>query len=122
MNKKIIVGVGIVAIFIIIVLLLVNLKTDIHANVVNEGNIREIIIDAKMFEFSPSVIEVKEGERIRLKINSLDTEHGLSIPELGIETHDEVEFVADKKGTFDFYCHHYCGEGHSGMKGVLIVE
>ena len=75
-----------------------------------------------MFEFSPSVIEVKEGERIRLKINSLDTEHGLSIPELGIETHDEVEFVADKKGTFDFYCHHYCGEGHSGMKGVLIVE
>ncbi len=116
---------GIVVIFILIViLLLVYMKADFNASVIDEGNVREIVIDAKRFEYSPNVIKIKEGERIRIKVNNLDTEHGMSIPELGFESHDEVgaEFVFDKKGTFDFYCHHYCGEGHSQMKGVIIVE
>mgnify|MGYP001578281824 FL=1 len=75
-----------------------------------------------MFEFNPNVIKVKEGERIKLIINSLDVEHSISIPELRIDIHDEGIFVVDKKGTFDFYCHTYCGNGHGAMKGVLIVE
>ena len=75
-----------------------------------------------MFEFNPSVIKVKEWEKIKLKINSLDVEHSISIPELRIDIHDEGIFVANKKGTFNFYCHTYCGSGHGAMKGVLIVE
>jgi len=125
MNKRKIIIAGIAVIFVVTaILLLVNLKTGIHASVVNEGNVREITIDAKRFEFNPNVIKIKEGEAVRLKINNIDGEHGFSIPELGIEVHDEkgTLFIADKKGTFDFYCHHYCGSGHGGMKGVLIVE
>lgn len=34
----------------------------------------------------------------------------------------EVEFVADRKGTFDFRCVVLCGTGHPKMKGKLIVE
>ena len=116
--------VGIIILFVVMaVLLIVNYKNGINANVVNEGSYdREITIDAKMFEFNPNVIKVKEGERIKLIINSLDVEHSISIPELRIDIHDEGVFVADKKGTFDFYCHTYCGNGHDAMKGILIVE
>ena len=124
-GKKIIIIVGIIIIFTLIFgLLFVNLKAGINASVIDDSNVREITIDAKRFEYNPDVIKIKWGEIVRLKINNIDGEHGFSIPELGIEVHDEkgTVFVADEKGTFDFYCHHYCGSGHSGMKGVLVVE
>ena len=34
----------------------------------------------------------------------------------------EIEFIADKKGTFTFSCSVPCGSGHLNMKGTLIVE
>ncbi len=121
--KRLVITGSIIIFIIVIVLFTFNLKTKINANIVNEENYdREITIDAKMFEFNPDVIRVKEGEKIKLKINSLDIEHSISIPELDIDIHGEGEFVADKKGTFDFSCHTYCGSGHGAMKGVLIVE
>lgn len=33
-----------------------------------------------------------------------------------------VEFVADKSGTFPFYCNVFCGGGHKEMQGKLIVK
>src|SRR3989344_3938507 len=122
MNRKILVA-GVVIIFILLIFLLIfNFKQVVNAKVIDNGNVREIIVDAKQFEFNPSIIKVKEGERVRIKINSLDVEHSIYIPELDAHIHDEGEFVATKKGTFDFYCHSYCGSGHENMKGVLIVE
>src|SRR3989344_5137032 len=115
-GKKIIIIAGIIIIFIFIAsLLFINSRKSINASVIDDSNVREITIDAKRFEYNPNVIKIKEGEKIRLKINNIDGEHGFSIPELGIEVHDEkgTVFVADEKGTFDFYCHHYCGSGHS---------
>jgi len=123
-NKKLIIS-GFLLIFVATaILLIINLKGAVNPYVINEDDAREIIIDAKRFEYSPDVVRIKEGEKIKLSVNNLDGEHGFSIPELGLEVHDEkgVIFVADKKGTFGFYCHHYCGSGHSNMKGVLIVE
>ena len=112
MNRKII-AVGIAIVFITLISLLIfNFKPVVNA----------FVVDAKQFEFNPNVIKIKEGERIRIKINSLDVEHAISIPELGIDIHDEGEFVAEKKGNFSFSCHVYCGSGHENMKGVLIVE
>ena len=120
--KKLVIA-GVLIIFIILmVLLITNLKTDINAFAIDRGSVTEITIDAKMFEFSPNIIKVKEGERIRLKINNLDVEHSIIIPELGIHIHGEGMFVAKRKGTFNFYCHSYCGSGHDAMKGILIVE
>ncbi len=113
----------IAGVFILILLLLVfNFKTNISGFAVDNKNVREITVDAKMFEFNPSIIKVKEGERVRLKVNSLDVEHSIYIPELDVHIHGEGVFVADKKGTFNFSCHTYCGSGHEAMKGVLIVE
>ena len=120
--KKLVIASVLIIFIILMVLLITNLKTDINAFAIGGGNVTEITIDAKMFEFSPNIIKVKEGERIRLKINNLDVEHSIIIPELEIHIHSEGMFVAKRKGTFNFYCHSYCGSGHDAMKGILIVE
>ncbi len=91
-------------------------------------NIREIIIEATKFDFNPSEINVKKGERIRLTLKNLEGNHGIGIPTLGIslkgkegET-NSVEFNAEKEGKYSFHCNVFCGTGHNEMKGELIIE
>ena len=89
---------------------------------------KEFTITAKQFEFSPSTITVNKGDKVRLKITSQDTTHGFALPDFGVEqTLDAgkevmVEFTADKAGTFEFRCFNYCGSGHGGMSGKLVVN
>lgn len=86
-------------------------------------------ITASKYEFTPAEITVDEGETVVLEIRSTDVEHGLEIKELKVlveipksgET-VRTEFVAKKPGTFSFKCSEYCGNGHSRMKGRLIVR
>jgi cytochrome c oxidase subunit 2 len=93
-----------------------------------ENPVREIKMTAKKYEFNPSEIRVKQGERIRLIIVSLDRTHGIKIKPYGIKREIEeggqtvVEFTADKPGTFQFKCAKWCGFGHGRMRGTLIVE
>ncbi len=95
-------------------------KTNTPVNNANT-NVREINLDAKRFEYTPSTITIKKGEKVRIIVNNLDTTHGIKIPDLGISGIDSVEFTADKTGTFDFYCNDYCGQGHPDMQGRLVV-
>ena len=99
------------------------------ADSVKSGEVdQEITMTAKKFEFSPNEIKVKQGERVRLKINASDAEHGFSLPAYNIDEtlpmgeETIIEFIADQKGTFDFNCSVFCGSGHSDMTGTLIVE
>ena len=94
----------------------------------SSGSVKEFTMTAKQFEFAPSTITVKEGDTVKLRITSMDVTHGFSLPDFGVnaqlpvgETKD-VEFVADKKGAYTFACSVMCGSGHSGMKGMLVVE
>ena len=92
------------------------------------AQIKEFTLTAKKWDFSPSIITVKKGDKVKLTIESIDVAHGFALPDFGInerlEPGDsvEVEFVADKTGTFNFFCSVQCGSGHSGMKGILVVE
>jgi len=85
-------------------------------------------ITAKSWEFTPNEIKVKQGDHVILKVTSIDKKHGFAIDEYGINEplmpnqETEIEFTADKKGTFEFYCNVPCGKGHGGMQGQLIVE
>ncbi|MBI2558544.1 cupredoxin domain-containing protein [Candidatus Woesearchaeota archaeon] len=91
-------------------------------------NVKEFKITAKQFSFTPSTIEVNKGDKVRLIVTSMDVPHGIAIKEYGINERLEVgkpvtiEFTADKEGTFTAYCSVFCGSGHSGMKGNLIVK
>ncbi len=92
------------------------------------AGVKEFRLIAKQWEFVPNVINVSLGDEVKLKIASEDVEHGFALPDFNInvrlEPRQEIEvnFIADKSGEFEFYCSVYCGEGHSEMRGTLIVN
>ncbi len=92
------------------------------------SSVKEFDITARQFEFIPSVIRVNKGDKVKLNVRSADVTHGFSIPELNVNENIKpcvtktIEFTADKTGEFTFFCSVYCGAGHTGMKGKLIVE
>jgi cytochrome c oxidase subunit 2 len=88
----------------------------------------EIKMTARKYEFTPSTIQAKKGDHIKLIITALDHEHGFKLDAFHIDQKlpkgeaVTVEFTADRAGTFPFECSHYCGLGHKKMKGQVIVE
>ena len=102
---------------------------------------------AKTFEFTPSEIHVKMGERVQIKLRTADRAHGLKLniypegasedgnPGLIFEHPQDdakveknkdrvIEFTAARAGTYDFNCSVRCsmGHGHDRMTGKLIVD
>ena len=92
------------------------------------AKIKEIAVTSKRYEFIPAQIKVKEGDIVRLTLTSEDVRHGLAIKDYDVNVvvdkgeRKTVEFLADKKGTFEFHCSVRCGQGHGRMLGTLIVE
>src|SRR5579872_3596473 len=88
----------------------------------------EFKMTANNYEFDPSTITVKNGEKVRLFITAIDRDHGIKIQGYDINqvlkkgSTATIEFTADKAGTFEFKCSVYCGMGHRKMKGKLVVE
>lgn len=91
-------------------------------------NTRVINVEAFRFDFNPNPLVVNKGEKVKLIITSTDVAHGFALSEFNINAQllagkpTTIEFVADKQGTFRFFCSVYCGGGHSGMRGKLIVK
>ena len=87
---------------------------------------------ARRFAFEPAVIEVTEGDRVRLLVRSADGPHGVEIKGFKVKKAvprakpgDEpvtIEFVASEAGTFPILCSEYCGDGHKDMTGTLVVQ
>ena len=91
------------------------------------GELKEFDMMASNWQFDPSTITVDKGDTVRLRITSTDVKHGFALPDFNVSKDLNpgetvtVEFVADKAGEFTFFCNVFCGEGHSGMKGKLVV-
>ena len=88
-----------------------------------------IKITAKKFEYTPNEIRIKKGVPVILEFTSLDRVHGFTVPDLGgvratIEPGKvaQVRITAPKAGTYEFHCDLFCGDGHEGMTGTIIVE
>jgi cytochrome c oxidase subunit 2 len=92
------------------------------------SGVRKFTMTAKNYEFDPSVITVKKGEKVRLIITATDRDHGIKLDAFDVNQvlkkgdPTTIEFTADKAGTFEFKCSVYCGLGHRKMKGKLVVE
>lgn len=101
---------------------------DVEEMVVTDSEVVEIDMTAKQWEFDPGTITVKQGQKVKLNIKSIDVAHGFALPDFGVSQRLDpgkevtVEFTADKKGTFTFFCNVVCGAGHRDMKGALVVE
>lgn len=80
------------------------------------------------FSFSQPEIRVKKGDKVRIEFTSTDGFHDWVVDEFAAATEKvntggstSVEFVADKVGTFEYYCS--VGQHRAmGMVGKLIVE
>jgi len=90
---------------------------------------QKITVTAKKYEFNPSHIEVKAGQPVEITFRSEDTKHGFEQKDLGIQkvvfSKDEpqtVKFTPAKAGTYPFKCAKFCGMGHGGMKGEIVVK
>jgi cytochrome c oxidase subunit II len=86
----------------------------------------EVQVVAKKFAFEPAVIQVTEGEPVRLVIRSVDRVHGLSIRGLKIDVQIPrsgnvvIEFAAPRVGRYEIACSEFCGSGHEHMKAALV--
>ena len=91
-------------------------------------NVKEFTVDGKNFSFAPSALTVKKGDTVRIVFKNVGGFHDLKIDEFNVATKqigdgqtDTIEFVADKTGSFEYYCS--VGSHRAmGMKGALIVQ
>jgi cytochrome c oxidase subunit 2 len=92
------------------------------------GEVKEFNVIAYQWAFEPSTITVNKGDKVRITATSRDVPHGFAIDEYGINLYLDglrpktAEFIADKAGTFVYYCSVQCGSGHGRMRGKLIVK
>jgi cytochrome c oxidase subunit 2 len=109
--------------------LFLSLPASVAAQIPAAGSVKEFDLTASRFTFTPNRIVVNQGDTVRIRIHSADVKHGFAIKEFKIEQivpsggeTVTVEFVASQPGTFRFACSEYCGTGHEGMNGALVVQ
>lgn len=91
-------------------------------------SLKSFTIEGANFSFSLSEMRVKQGERVKITFVNKSGFHDWKLDEFAISTkqvpagqQETVEFVADKKGTFEYYCS-VGNHRAQGMVGKLIVE
>lgn len=85
-------------------------------------------VTGENFSFSQNEIRVKEGDKVKILFTSESGFHDWVVDEFNAATDQvnsggttEVTFVANKKGSFEYYCS--VGSHRAlGMVGTLIVE
>ncbi len=87
-----------------------------------------VSVDGSNFTFSVKEIKVKKGDRVNIVFTDKGGNHDFVIDEFGVKTSilktggtENVSFVTNKAGTYDFYCS-VANHRAMGMVGKLIVE
>ncbi|RME54957.1 hypothetical protein D6777_02100 [Candidatus Woesearchaeota archaeon] len=93
-----------------------------------QNGVKVVDMEVKQWEFLPAVVEVNEGDKVRLEIRSKDVIHGISIPFLGVNEKIEpgtvvkIDFIAEPPGVHEFKSSVYSGVGYKNMKGKIIIN
>lgn len=92
------------------------------------ANVVEFTVEGTGFKFTPATLTVKEGDTVRVTFKNTGGIHDFVIDEFDVATNqindgeeEQVEFVASKKGSFEYYCS-VGNHRQMGMKGTLVVE
>lgn len=89
---------------------------------------REFTVIGRRYEFIPSRIEVSHGDLLAITLRAEDVAHSFTIDEYRISKRFSpghpvtVEFCADRRGSFTFYCNLAADDGCRKMRGTLIVR
>jgi nitrous-oxide reductase len=99
--------------------------------ITRSGSVVEVYGTLMRSHFTPEQIPVTVGDTVRLHLTNIEaTEnatHTFAVPEYNIQaTLDpgevvNVEFTADRVGSFAFYCAQFCSALHMEMYGWLLV-
>lgn len=92
------------------------------------GNVKEFTVEGTNFAFSPTEITVNKGDTVKITFKDNDGMHNLVIDGYKLSTNiisggsqDTVQFVADKAGSFEYYCS-VANHRDQGMSGTLVVN
>ena len=95
--------------------------------VVEMPGVKEFTITTSNFKFSESMMTVKKGDTVKITVKNTDGFHDFVIDEFGVATkklqagqEETLTFIADKAGSFEFYCS-VGSHRKMGMKGMLVV-
>jgi plastocyanin len=89
---------------------------------------KEFTVTASNFKYDVKFMKVKKGDTVKIIFKNSEGFHDFVLDEfdvatnqIGEEEEDEVEFVAEKVGTYEYYCS--VGQHRkNGMVGKLVVE
>jgi plastocyanin len=89
---------------------------------------QEFTVNGSNFKFDPQEIIVKKGDTVKVTFKNTGGMHDFVIDEFNVKTkklatgeQESVQFVADKTGSFEYYCS--VGQHRTmGMWGTLKVE
>ncbi len=94
----------------------------------NDSKTVSFTVEGGKFYFKPNTITVKKGATVTIVFNNKEGLHDWVVDEFNARTKqikdgetDKVTFVADKVGTFEYYCS-VMQHRSMGMVGKLIVE
>jgi nitrous-oxide reductase len=103
-----------------------------EARIVRRPGVVEVWMNVVRSHFTPDIIPAKVGDKIIVHLNNVegtpDATHGFAVPTKNVMVSLDpgesttVEFVADKPGSFSYYCTEFCSALHLEMQGWLIVE
>jgi nitrous-oxide reductase len=108
------------------------LASEKDARIERRPGVVEVWMNVIRSHFTPDIVTAKVGDRVIVHLTNSeqtpDATHGFAVPTKNImvsldpgET-TTVEFVADKPGTYSYYCTEFCSALHLEMQGWLIVE
>jgi cytochrome c oxidase subunit 2 len=89
---------------------------------------RTVRLEARSFEYTPSILTVNRGDVVTLELVAHDVVHGVHIEDYDIDLRADpgqtarTTFTADQPGTFVLRCSVTCGALHPFMIGRLRVE
>ncbi|MDQ3076731.1 MAG: cupredoxin domain-containing protein [bacterium] len=95
---------------------------------VSAGAIKEFTVTGENFKFSPTTMTVNKGDRVKITFVNKQGFHDLVVggynartKQMQAGTQETIEFVADKAGTFEYYCS-VGSHRQMGMVGTLTVK
>jgi heme/copper-type cytochrome/quinol oxidase subunit 2 len=89
---------------------------------------REFHVVARHDAFSPSRLEVNDGDIVRISLTTEDIPRTLTIDAYRVSMRARpgrgaiIEFVADTSGTHPFYCNLTTEDGCREMRGEMVVR
>ncbi len=98
------------------------------SSTVHVSSVKEFTVTGQNYSFTPSTLTVNKGDTVKITFKNADGFHDFRIDEFNVATNrisggseESVTFVADKTGTFEYYCS-VANHRAMGMKGTLTVK